>query len=583
MKRNTLPVPLAVLAQHCVILGKTGAGKSSLMRLLAEYLAAHKKRVCIIDPKGDWWGIKVSGDGESAGYPFILFGDFKDGGKSDVPINDHSGKHVAELISSGNRPCVIGMRGWMPAQMNRFWQDFASTIFNTNGGELYIVVDEIQNFAPKELFGNEGENMSLYWTKKILSEGRGLGLTFLCGSQRPQSVHNGVLTQCETLFAMRLTHDADCKAVETWLKRTRDKSLREEIMMSVPEMGKGEAYVWSPEAKFGPTRIQFPMFETFDSFAPPQLQKKVSSSGWADVDLDEVKSKLAKVIEENLAKDPKELKKRIAELERALRARPAEAAEPAVDNREVNRLNQENQLLSDRIESVRTQVQEMGDSMADIAATISGLATSVAAVKAKATFVHITLAKNPKRPLLMSPAPKVVKFPPKTHGTTVPIDAPLPSTASPSFNLHGGPRKVMIAIAQYPEGVTKETLHVLCDYRATSLYEHCRVLVANGCAVRDGEKLVPTKHGIDLLGADYEPLPTGQELIDHWRRKLGGKQLDIFNIVIEHYPESVSSEQLMDAVGMKSTSCYEYTRQMVARKIFEKTSTGYKAAEQFFA
>jgi hypothetical protein len=37
---------------------------------------------------------------------------------------------------------------------------------------------------------------------------------------------------------------------------------------------------------FGPKRVKFPLFTTFDSFAPPQLQKRVSGKGWADVDLD---------------------------------------------------------------------------------------------------------------------------------------------------------------------------------------------------------------------------------------------------------------------------------------------------------
>jgi uncharacterized protein DUF87 len=94
---SKLPFPERVLRQHIATLGKTGAGKSSAMRVIGEHLLDHKKRTCIVDPKGDWWGLKSSADGKSAGYPVICFGDFKEPRATDVPINPQSGKHVAEL------------------------------------------------------------------------------------------------------------------------------------------------------------------------------------------------------------------------------------------------------------------------------------------------------------------------------------------------------------------------------------------------------------------------------------------------------------------------------------------------------
>src|ERR1700744_5930673 len=100
---TSLPFPKAVLSQHIVLLGKTRAGKSSTMRLIAEQLLDEKKPLGIIDPKGDWWGIKSSADGKKAGYEIVIFG----GTHADVPINAHSGKVVAELVSTGNRPYLI--------------------------------------------------------------------------------------------------------------------------------------------------------------------------------------------------------------------------------------------------------------------------------------------------------------------------------------------------------------------------------------------------------------------------------------------------------------------------------------------
>jgi putative protein kinase ArgK-like GTPase of G3E family len=47
-----LGFPEKILDQHLVVLGKTGAGKSSALRHIVEHLLNEKKRVCIIDPKG---------------------------------------------------------------------------------------------------------------------------------------------------------------------------------------------------------------------------------------------------------------------------------------------------------------------------------------------------------------------------------------------------------------------------------------------------------------------------------------------------------------------------------------------------
>src|ERR1051325_5280271 len=131
--------PEVILNQHLVVLGKTGAGKSSALRHIVEHLLSRQKRVCIIDPKGDWYGLKSSADGKGAGFSVVLFGDFKNPDARDVPVNEFSGKPVAELVVGGNRQCVVGFRGWTQGEMHRFWIDFASVLFNSNGGELYFV------------------------------------------------------------------------------------------------------------------------------------------------------------------------------------------------------------------------------------------------------------------------------------------------------------------------------------------------------------------------------------------------------------------------------------------------------------
>lgn len=546
-----LPVPLSVLNAHCAVLGKTGAGKSSLLRVIVEDLLRRGKRVCVVDPKGDWYGLKLSADGKSAGFPVITFGDFVEDKASDVPINEHSGRHIAELISSGNRPCVIGFRGWMPGKMTRFWIDFASTLFNSKSGELYLVGDEFHNFAPKGKVMDPEAGKSLHWSNRLLSEGRGLGLVILIASQRPQKVHNDTLTCCETLFAMRVVHAADRGAIEDWIEGCGDKAQGALVLNSIAGMARGEAFVWCPEHGFGPKRIQFPMFSTFDSFAPPQLQKKISAAGWAGVDLDAVKEKLAKVIEEAKANDPTELKRENARLKRELEAKP-KAFEP-LPPKEVPILDAH---AKDLLEKMINRTRAIEITSRESTETIQLLLAELAKISANLQVIVRNADRAELRrtkPALMREVKRILHEPrAESNGESEPGK---------------GAREVLKAAAQHTEGVTDEQIAVLTGYKKTSRTTFKQQLFSRGLLGRGGRGFVATQDGIDWLGNDFSPLPTGAELRNHWIGKLSGGELELFMIYVAHYPSEVSIEELMTATGYQKTSVTTFRQKLSARNL----------------
>jgi hypothetical protein len=139
--------------------------------------------------KGDWWGLKSSADGKRAGYPVIIFG----GEHADVPINALSGKHVAELVATGNRPFIIDLGGWMVGERTRFFIDFASTFFRHTRGPRHLAIDEVHNFAPQGKVHDPDAGKMLHWANRLASEGAGKGITLLSASQRPQKVHKDYL------------------------------------------------------------------------------------------------------------------------------------------------------------------------------------------------------------------------------------------------------------------------------------------------------------------------------------------------------------------------------------------------------
>lgn len=307
-------IPAAALTQHIIVLGKTGAGKSSAVRgEFIEPLLSDNQPVCIIDPKGDWWGLKSSADGKKAGYAIVIFG----GDHADVPINEHSGEHVAELFATGNRSMIVDLSQFMVGERTRFFMRFASALYRKNRGRKWLVMDECHNLAPQGKVLDPDSGKALHWANKLASEGRGKGITIIGASQRPQKVHKDFITSMETLVAMRVIHNLDRDAIKAWIDGCADKALGKQVLDELANMVRGEAWVWSPEINFGPEKIKFPMFTTYDSFKPQDADAG-KLAGWASVNLDDVREQLATVVAEAEANDPARLRKRVAELENQL-------------------------------------------------------------------------------------------------------------------------------------------------------------------------------------------------------------------------------------------------------------------------
>jgi hypothetical protein len=310
-----IPIPADVLKQHVIALGKTRSAKSSKLRVLVEHiLSAGQHPVIIIDPKGDWWGLKVSADGRGAGFPLVIFG----GEHADVSINGESGGHIAELLCSGNRSAILDVSGMTIGERTRFFVDVAAGLFRHSKGIRYVVPDEVHNFAPKGRMFDPEAAKCLHWANRLASEGQGKGLILLAASQRPQKVHNDFLTSCETLIACKVIHKADRDAIKDWVDGCADPAAGKAVVAGVAQLKKPEAWVWSPEIDFGPRLVHWPMFSTFDSFKQ-QDPGDVPPTGWASVDLEDVKARLAAVVKDAVDNDPKALRARIRELESALK------------------------------------------------------------------------------------------------------------------------------------------------------------------------------------------------------------------------------------------------------------------------
>ena len=257
------PVPPGALDKHIAILGKTGSGKSNLAKTIAEDLLARGARVCVIDPTGTWWGLRLMADGETpSGHPIVIFG----GQHADLPVAAAHGEAIARAIGTSSTPAIIDTRQLTVSDRTRFFTGFAETLIQVNRGELTLIIDEAHLFAPQA--GSKvggGAPAMLHAANNLVSLGRGVGLRIILISQRPAKLHKDSLTQVETLVAMRLIAPQDRKAIDDWIGEWGSDLFKgRDLLSSLPSLPTGDAWVWSPEINHL-ERAHCPLAATYDS------------------------------------------------------------------------------------------------------------------------------------------------------------------------------------------------------------------------------------------------------------------------------------------------------------------------------
>lgn len=535
-------IPQKATEQHIIVLGKTRSGKSSAMRGgFVEPLLERDLPVCILDPKGDWWGLKSSADGKSEGYPVVIFG----GEHADVPINEHSGSAVAELVATGNRPCIIDLGGWMVGARTRFFIDFAATLFKETRGQRWLVIDECHNFAPQQgTLRNIDRNKMLHWANRLASEGLGRGINLIAASQRPQKVHKDFVTSMETLIAMRVIHPLDRAAVKDWIDGCGDPALGKKIIGELAGMDRGEAWVWSPEIGFGPKRKRFKLFTTYDSFAPRRAEQK-ALKGWASVDLDDVREKLATVVAEAEANDPVALKKRIIELEKSLHqaALTADAKEISVgrpEDLERIRLLQEHQkALEISLREANAATSVLREELRDAGERFTALSSSISLVN---TPEMCEIPDIPGKDYKLPAVPIVPLTPEKTR----------PMNGEDS--LTGPQRRIIDALAWWESISVDEPENAAVAFVAGYKPGGGAFTNPRGSLVSLGLIEYPRPGHVKLTSAgkavaSYPSSASGEELRQRVLQKLNGPQQRILKPLLEAYPSRMSNSDLAAASG----------------------------------
>lgn len=311
-----LKLPLDVVTQTFLIVGKRGSGKSNTAARLVEQLHGARIPFVVLDPVDTWWGLKA-GKAGGRGLDVYVFG----GAKQDLPLEPGAGAMLAEVLCEHRVPMVLSVKHLSGRERSAFMVAFAQTLFQRwQGGPLHIVLEEAHEFAPQMAGGRsnntDGESAMLGAFKRLWKLGRASGIGGTAITQRPASLSKDITTQSEILIAHRTIGPQDVAAIGQWVKYHGE---REETLADLPSLPTGQAFVWAPEfpsdKPLGLMRTGIYLRETYDSAATPKVgEKRVEPKELAPVDLERLRTKMAATIERAKADDPRELKKQLATL-----------------------------------------------------------------------------------------------------------------------------------------------------------------------------------------------------------------------------------------------------------------------------
>jgi hypothetical protein len=222
--------------------------------------------------------------------------------------------------------------------MRRFMTAFAEALFFNNRAPLTLFVDEADQLAPQRVAADQAR--LLHNMEMLIRQGRQRGIFMWMLTQRPAVINKNLLSQAETLIAMKMTGPQDRKAIRDWMD-AHDPDKAREVDNDLAKLEVGQAWAWFPGADFL-ERVQFPLFETYDSGRTPQHGERIGDVELQPIDVGELAAALKPVVEES------EVEQLRSEVHR-LRTRAARA------DRERESATRE----ADRLLAVLTSVQDV--------------------------------------------------------------------------------------------------------------------------------------------------------------------------------------------------------------------------------
>lgn len=524
-----------LLETRCLVQANSGGGKSWLLRRLLEQTAPLVQQF-VIDPEGEFASLRER-------FDYIIAAPV-DG---DAPARPETAAVLARRLLETGVSAILDIYELDPDERDQFVHNFLMALVNAPKRlwhPVMVVLDEAHVFCPER---GQGSAISKPAVVALASRGRKRGYGLVLATQRLAKLHKDTAAELHNKCIGR-TGGPDLKRAGEELSMTPTEARRE-----LYPLKPGEFFVYGPaftgditKITVGPVETTHPTSGTRMLAEPPAPSAKIAAMLGELADIQAEATEAATEIE-SLQEENARLRAEVDRLKRA------GASPPRSPEEEASRL--EAMVARHRATWEQEKNRE-----------VFGLKAALEDARKQAAGAVEACNRA------LSAAPAVTRAPAAPRSRTV--NAPETPRPGTSTSLPKGEAAILTAVAQHPNGCTRQQLSVLTVYKRSSRDTYIQRLREKGLVEQRGDRVQATTAGVDTLGADFEPLPTGHALRDHWRGNLPEGEGRIFDIVCNAYPIGVDRDLISNATGYKRSSRDTYIQRLKQKELVTVVDRG---------
>lgn len=541
-----------------LVQANSGGGKSWMLRRLLEQTHGQVQHL-VIDPEGEFASLREQ-------FDYVLAA--RSGG--DTAADPRSAALLAERLLELKVSAILDIYELKPHERIRFVRLFLEALIDAPKSLWHpalVIVDEAHVYCPEK-----GEAESAGAVKDLATRGRKRGFCAVLATQRLSKLHKDAAAECNNKLIGRTSLDIDMDRAgdELGIKKGDRGGLR--------DLAAGQFYAFGPafdhrgitSVRVGPVETTHPKAGARLAFTAPPPTSKVKALLPKLADLPaEVEERVKSV--DTLKKENAQLRR---DLTLAHKAQPP--APPTVTTKTIERFVLKDGQLA-RAEKLIERVRTVHEGLVSAASLAMGVVSEIADAinKTRALRDDRLGTDADKMELLKAAFVKRGTFPPRQ-----PTKARGEHDGSP---LPPGEHATLTAALQY-DGLDRKRLSVLTGYKRSSRDAYIARLVAKGLIDVQGQSLFATEEGKAALNGSFEPLPTGDELIEYWRQRLPEGERKSLEVLISANGQDVARETINEMTGYKRSSRDAYLTRLKARGLVEFSGRGMvRASAELFA
>lgn len=494
------PVELGIAGNG--ILGIKDSGKSYTATGLAEHIHDAGIPFIAFDPTGIWKFLRVPGTGK--GRPIIVVGLGPD---ADLRLSPATLPKIIEAAMQSGVSLVIDLShpDLSKADWRKIVRDGVRTLLHKNAphGLRHVFLEEAAEFVPQKI--NDG--LVYAEVEKLARVGGNARLGYTLINQRAEEVNKAVLELCDNLFLHRQKGKNSLLSLRKWMD-VADVEDGKAIIDSLSTLPTGQCWAWMRESE-RPVLCKVP---TKDSFHPNRRDLRGSEAVVKGNAVDvasfvtKLQAQLPAIEDHEKANDPALLRKRIAELERAAKVPTA-----LMPDEKVLKAQYDHGYAAGYVAAAVEDSAALRDLLGKFGPAMTALSEAEKAMTVKRPPKQFQRVDIPHTPRAGSP-------PPAAPSRESLAPSPPRREAGGNGKLGRAERLILIALAQHGGELPVERLAAIAGYSASGGGFRNALGAVRSAGYVDGLRI--TQAGMGALG-DYDPLPTGHELLRYWMGKVG--------------------------------------------------------------